>query len=202
MGGVVVDPEAESAMPGLFFVGEVCAGVHGANRLAGNALLEIFVMGEVAGVNAGMRAKEIPPLKVPEKEVRLEKGRLESMFSETGEDAGALRRSLQSVMWKKGGVIRNGDGLREGLAQIEELKTLSRKCKAEDPVQLMTRLELDNMLLVSEMVCRAALCRDESRGAHQRSDCPRERNPEWLKNILIRKGQGQKMLMEAVSTPQ
>ncbi|PKN63101.1 MAG: hypothetical protein CVU57_20770 [Deltaproteobacteria bacterium HGW-Deltaproteobacteria-15] len=202
MGGVVVDSEAESAMPGLFFAGEVCAGVHGANRLAGNALLEIFVMGEVAGVNAGMRAKEIPPLKIPEKEIRREKSRLEYMFSETGEDAGALCRSLQSTMWKKGGVIRNGEGLREGLAQIEELKTLSRKCKAEDPVQLMTRLELENMLLVSEMVCRAALYRDESRGAHQRSDCPQERNPEWLKNILIRKRQGQKMVMEAVPTTQ
>ena len=58
MGGVVADSEAETAMPGLFAAGEICAGVHGANRLAGNALLEVFVMGEVAGTNAALRAKE------------------------------------------------------------------------------------------------------------------------------------------------
>jgi succinate dehydrogenase/fumarate reductase flavoprotein subunit len=198
MGGVVVNAEAETAIPGLLAAGEVCAGVHGANRLAGNALSEVFVMGEVAGTNAAMRAKEIHTLNVPEREVRRERARLETMFSKTGEDARELCRSLQSLMWEKAGVIRSGDGLREGLARIEELHSLGKRCKADNPVELMRRLDLEGMLLVSEMVCRAALYRSESRGAHYRSDCPEERNPEWVKNIHIRKGQGQRMVLEPV----
>jgi len=200
MGGVVADSEAQTAMAGLFAAGEVCAGVHGANRLAGNALSEIFVMGEVAGTNAAQKAKEMDFPRVPERDVQGERGRLESLFSDTGKDAKEFSRSLQSTMWEKAGIIRNADGLSGALAQIEELQSLSKACKAETPVQLMRRLDLHNMLRVSEMVCKAALYRAESRGAHYRSDCPQERNPEWLKNILIRKEGGQKMTLEAVGT--
>lgn len=202
MGGVVADSEAETAVPGLFAAGEVCAGVHGANRLAGNALLEVFVMGEVAGTNAGLRAKDtfFPP--VPEREVQGEKVRLESLFSDAGNDAKGLCRSLQSVMWKKAGILRSADSLSETLAHIEELESLSKTCRAESPVQVMRRLDLHNMLRVSKMVCKAALYRTESRGAHYRSDCPQERNPEWRKNILIKKAHGQGMTLEAVDTVQ
>jgi aspartate oxidase len=186
MGGVVTDSEAATSMAGLFAAGEVCAGVHGANRLAGNALLEVFVMGEVAGTNAALRAKETPPPQVPEREVRGERVRLQSLFSNTGEDAKHFCRSLQSIMWEKAGIIRSADGLNGALARIEELESLSKKCRAENPVQLMRRLDLHNMLRVSKMVCNAALHRAESRGAHYRSDCPQEK-PEWQKNIFIRR---------------
>ena len=142
MGGVVTDSETETAMAGLYAAGEVCAGVHGANRLAGNALSEIFVMGEVAGTNAGLTAKETALPKVPEREVRAERVRLESLFSETGKDAKEFCRSLQSIMWEKGGITRSADGLSGALARIEELQTLSKKCRAENPVQLMRRLDL------------------------------------------------------------
>jgi succinate dehydrogenase/fumarate reductase flavoprotein subunit len=86
------------------------------------------------------------------------------------------------------------------LERIEELQALSKQCRAENPVQLMRRLDLHNMLRVSKMVCKAALCRAESRGAHYRSDCPQEINPGWKKNILIRKEDGQEMILEAVGT--
>jgi succinate dehydrogenase/fumarate reductase flavoprotein subunit len=198
MGGVVVNAEAETGVPGLLAAGEVCAGVHGANRLAGNALSEVFVMGEAAGTNARMRAGEIPDATLPEGEVRREKARLESMFTDTGEDARELCRSLQRLMWEKAGVIRDGYGLQEGLGRIEELRGRANGCRAENPVQLMRRLDLDHMLLVSEMVCRAALYRTESRGAHYRSDRPLEKNPEWRRNIVLRKGKGEKMILEAV----
>ena len=64
----------------------------------------------------------------------------------------------------------------------------------------MRRIDLHNMLQVSRMLCKAALSRTESRGAHYRSDCPLERNPEWRKNILIRKGDGGAMTLEAVGS--
>jgi succinate dehydrogenase/fumarate reductase flavoprotein subunit len=200
MGGVVTDSEAATAMAGLFAAGEVCAGVHGANRLAGNALLELFVMGEVAGTNAGLKAKETAFPQIPEREVQRERVRLESLFSDTGKDAKEFCRSLQSVMWEKAGILRSAESLSTALARIEELERLSRTCRAENPVQLMRRLDLNNMLRVSKMVCKAALFRTESRGAHFRSDCPQERTPEWRKNILIRKANGQNMTLEAVDT--
>jgi succinate dehydrogenase/fumarate reductase flavoprotein subunit len=197
MGGIAVDSEAETAMPGLLAAGEVCAGVHGANRLAGNALSEVFVMGEVAGTNAALRAKESAPPPIPQNEARGERLRLESLFSETGEDAKKLCRLLQSVMWEKAGIIRSADSLSMALARIEELETLSGKCRAENPVQLIRKLDLHTMLLVSKMVCKAALYREESRGAHFRGDFPQERNPEWHKNIVIRQENGRKMTLEA-----
>lgn len=200
MGGVVTDSEARTAVAGLFAAGEVCAGVHGANRLAGNALSEIFVMGEVAGANAGLSAKQTAFPNVPEREIQGEKVRLEALFSDTGEDAKEFCRALQTVMWEKAGIIRSAASLDAALTRIEALQTQSKTCRAESPVQLMRRLDLDHMLRVSKMVCKAALCRTESRGAHYRSDCPQERNPEWQKNILIRKSGGENMTLEAVDT--
>ena len=198
MGGIVTDSEAQTAVAGLFAAGEVCAGVHGANRLAGNALSEIFVMGEVAGANAGLSAKETALSPVPERELQGEKVRLEALFSDTGEDAKGFCRSLQSVMWEKAGIIRSAASLNAALTRIEEVETLSKTCRAESPVQLMRRLDLKSMLQVSKMVCRAALRRTESRGAHYRTDHPQEKNPEWLKNILIRNADGENMTLEAV----
>jgi len=200
MGGVVTDSEAATVIAGLFAAGEVCAGVHGANRLAGNALLELFVMGEVAGTNAGLKAKEAAFPQIPEREVQREMVRLQSLFSDTGKEAKEFCRSLQCLMWGKAGILRSGDSLSKALARIEELEGLSKTCRAENPVELIRRLDLNNMLLVSKMVCKAALYRAESRGAHYRSDWPQERNPEWQKNILIRKADGQKMTLEAVDT--
>jgi fumarate reductase (CoM/CoB) subunit A len=200
MGGVVTDSEARTAMAGLFAAGEVCAGVHGANRLAGNALSEIFVMGEVAGTNAGLSAKERPFPQVPEREILRERDRLESLFSDTGKDAKEFCRSLQSVMWEKAGIIRSAASLGAALVRIDELEALSKTCRAESPAELMRRLDLDHMLRVSKMVCKAALFRAESRGAHFRSDFPQERNPEWRKNIVIRKADGENMTLETVDT--
>jgi fumarate reductase (CoM/CoB) subunit A len=86
------------------------------------------------------------------------------------------------------------------LTRIEEMETLCKTCRVESPIQLMRRLDLDHMLRVSKMVCKAALYRAESRGAHYRSDFPQERNPEWQKNVLIRKADSENMTLEAVAT--
>ncbi len=75
----------------------------------------------------------------------------------------------------------------EALAQIVDLGSESQKCKIETPKDLMNNLGLQNMLLISEMVCRSALLRTETRGAHCRSDHPQEDNNNWLKNIVIHK---------------
>jgi succinate dehydrogenase/fumarate reductase flavoprotein subunit len=200
MGGISIDENAETIMPGLFAAGEVCAGVHGANRLGGNALSEVFAMGGVAGERAAQKARESNQPDLPQKEILTESNRLESFFSSGGGDLGELRRDLKDVMWHKVGIIRNKEHLEEALEEIEGIAASLKGLRIRDYKELMRYLELNNMVLISEMVCRAALLRTESRGAHCRSDYPEEDNQNWLKNILIGK-QDSKMSVEAVPMP-
>ena len=200
MGGISIDENAETIVPGLFAAGEVCAGVHGANRLGGNALSEVFSMGGVAGERAAQKALESDQPDLPEKEVLAEKERLESFISAGGEDLQELRRDLKDVMWRKAGIIRDEEGLKAALERTRVIAACLRKVHVKDYRELRRYLELENMVLLSEMVCRAALLRTESRGAHYRTDYPEEDNGNWLKNILIRK-EGKEIRLTAVPVP-
>ncbi len=187
MGGVMVDCSTQTALPGLYAVGEVSAGMHGANRLAGNALAEIFAMGGIAGQSAAATAKECDMGSVPEDQIEREKGRLESFFSQSGKDTTTLIKSLKKMMWLRAGIVRNSDDLEKALEKIAEFRSKSKECKVETPKDLMNNIGLGNMLLLSEMVCRSAFLRTETRGSHCRSDHPQEDNTNWLKNIILHK---------------
>ncbi len=195
MGGVVIDSSTRTSLPGLYGVGEVCGGMHGANRLAGNALAEIFAMGGIAGRSAAVNAKENEKSSLPEEQIEQERERLESLFSETGEDSISLIKSLKKMMWLRAGIVRSSEDLEKALARIEELRSKSRRCRVATPKDLMHSIGLQNMLLLSEMVCRSALLRTETRGSHCRSDYPQEDNGNWLKNIVIRK-ENDEMVMD------
>ena len=186
MGGVITGRDAETSVPGLFAAGEVCAGIHGANRLGGNALSEVFSMGSVAGREAALRARESGPRQIPDQDVEDEKTRLESILARSGDEPGTFRRSLKEVMWYKAGIVRNRIDLEAALDGIEELRSVNPSIRKGG--DLIKYLEFRNMLLLSEMVCKAALMRTESRGSHYRSDFPDEDNANWIKNIVIRKG--------------
>jgi succinate dehydrogenase/fumarate reductase flavoprotein subunit len=187
MGGVIIDTHAETSVPGLFAAGEVCAGMHGANRLGGNALSEVFAMGGIAGRKAALKSRETGPPEIPEDEIAHEKTRLESLLSQTGQDPKTLCRSLKDLMWYKAGIVRQKRDLEEALGRIEELKSISQESSITKASDLIRYLEFQNMLLLSEMVCLAGLLRTESRGSHHRSDCPEEDNANWLKNIVVHK---------------
>jgi len=197
MGGIVINEETETALSGLFAAGEVCAGVHGANRLGGNALTEIFALGEVAGHKAAEKALNMEFLNPHQEEINDERDRLESFSTKPGPMQKELRNSLKEIMWYKAGIIRSGDSIQEALKRIKELQSLSANVSAQNPGQIMKVLELNNMLQLSEIVCRSALLRTESRGSHFRLDHPEEDNKGWLKNILVRK-EGEKLLLETV----
>ena len=193
----MIDENAETPVPGLFAAGEVCAGAHGANRLGGNAIAEIFAMGGIAGRKAALKAREIGRPGSPEKEIVAEKARLESLLSKGNRHPKELRRSIKDVMWHRVGIIRKGTDLEEALGRVEELRSSILKLRIRDFRELIKSLELQNMLILTEMVCRAALLRTESRGAHYRSDYPEEDNANWLKNIVIHK-QDSGMRLEAI----
>ncbi len=187
MGGVIIDKNAKTSVPGLFAAGEVGAGIHGANRLAGNALSEVFTMGYIAGRRASLKAKEVGTEEMPQDEIAAEKDRLESLLIHGGQTPKTLSRLLKEVMWQKSGIVRHRDSLEEALQRIEAFRSPDSKSQVTKWAQLIRYLEFQNMLLISEMVCRAALFRTESRGSHYRRDYPEEDNNNWLKNIVLRK---------------
>jgi succinate dehydrogenase/fumarate reductase flavoprotein subunit len=197
MGGVVIDKNTETSVPGLFAAGEVGVGIHGANRLAGNALCEVFTMGYIAGRRASLKAKEVGAPEMPGDEISAEKARLESLLVDGGQAPKPLFRLLKELMWQKAGIVRHRESLEEALQRIEGFRSLIAKSSTTEWTQLIRYLELQNMLLISEMVCRAALLRTESRGAHYRSDYSEEDNRNWLKNIVLRKEE-RGMRLEAV----
>ncbi len=190
IGGIVTDDETRTPAGGLFACGEVVGGAHGANRLAGNALSEVFAMGAVAGENAAPYATETSLRKPDPAEVGAEKTRLESLLGEEQGNSGDLLRSLKNVMWYQAGIIRHQSGLKTARDKIKDIRSLAGRVRVADIKGLIKRLELDNMLLVAEIVSRAALERTESRGAHYREDYPQE-DPDWHANLFVTNRQGE-----------
>ncbi len=184
-GGVMINANAETRIGGLFAAGETCAGAHGANRLAGNALSEVFAMGGIAGKMAALRAKKLERPQLPEKKIAAERNRLESLEFNGNASLRDLRRSLKETMWYQAGITRHAKDLTQALGKIEEIRSRIPALQLKNYRELIQTLELHNMLFSAEMVCRAALKRTESRGAHYRSDYPAENNRDWLKNIVI-----------------
>lgn len=190
IGGLVTDASTSTGIPGLLACGEVVGGAHGANRLAGNALSECFAMGALAGESAAHQAKETPPRKPDPAEIDAEKARLESLLGEEQGNTRDLLRSLKEVTWLKVGIIRNQSGLMDARDKIKDLRSRAGMVRTADIKSLISRLELDNMLLVADMITRAALERKESRGAHFREDYPDE-DADWQANLFITNKQGE-----------
>lgn len=188
MGGVVTNENGETRLGGLFAVGEIASGIHGANRLGGNALAEVFAMGSWVGEKAAVQAKQTEQSVVSPTAVQDEKNRLESAVSPKGLPIGQMMKELKELMWDKAGIIRDERGLN---AALQRLGDPWGRTAVESPADLIRSLEFQSMRLTATMVCRAALERTESRGSHFRTDYPEEDNNRWLKNIWIeKKGSG------------
>jgi len=164
IGGVVADQDARSAMPGLLACGEAASsGVHGANRLASNSLLEGLVFGAVAGAGAGeAAARETSSL-----QPRLVQSDVEPS-PRTLLDLADVRNSLRSVMWRNVGIERT----RDRLAETEEIVNFWGRYVFDKLFDDRTGWETQNMLAVARLVTASALARRESRGVHFRVDYP------------------------------
>jgi fumarate reductase (CoM/CoB) subunit A len=165
MGGLRITTNTETTLPCLFACGEVAGGVHGANRLGGNALADTQVFGKRAGEAAG-KAKERKK-EVEQKQIEAEEERLGTFLS--GEvPPSTVVRSLQTVMWEGAGIFRTGHELEKTLGIIRHLQTL--RPRAASPANLAECCILQNMLVTASLVVKGALLRKESRGAHMRRD--------------------------------
>ena len=165
MGGLKITIECRTTVPGLFACGEVAGGVHGANRLGGNALADTQVYGKRAGENAGKSEKKVK--KVDPEQIRYQEERL-SAFLDGDTNPAFVARELRLAMWKGAGIFRAADALNKTLCRVTQLSRCA--LKAESSRNLAECCTVQNMLLTASLVCRAALLRPESRGAHMRTD--------------------------------
>lgn len=178
IGGALVDRQAKTSLPGLWGAGEVTSsGLHGANRLASNSLLEGLVYGAIAGRNASAAA-----LAQGERELRVLPIRNPSRVSSgLPIDLADIRNSIRSLMWRAVGVQRRRDRLEEAVHQIQKYSSYV----LSHDLDTLDAWELQNMLTVSLMMTTAALFRTESRGVHFRTDFPVADNAQWRKHLTV-----------------
>lgn len=165
MGGLCIDHDCRTTVPGLFACGEVAGGVHGANRLGGNALAETQVFGRRAGDSAG---KEPVREKNQNDSVIQQVIKTLKEFSEGQTPAHQIRKQLQEAMWNGAGIFRNKDALQQTLDKIDSLDQV--RMKAKIPEELAECCIVKNMLTTARLIVRSAMTREESRGAHVRTD--------------------------------
>ncbi|MEQ9642434.1 MAG: FAD-binding protein [Alphaproteobacteria bacterium] len=188
MGGIRVDEDMASTVPGLFAAGEALGGPNGANRLSGNAITEALVFGERAGRSAAALAGGADANIAAAARATL--ATLEGAIGRAGDGPTptAAIAELQQLMQDDVGPFRTAEGLERAVTRIGELRralpTMPTGAGGGFDMQLADWLELRNMLLVADCVARAALARDESRGAHQRSDYPTLAE-RWEENQVV-----------------
>jgi len=202
MGGVHTDFDGKTTIPGLFACGEAaCVTINGANRLGSNSLSECLVFGRRAGVSAAMLAisrrekgsapRDLLPRATGEY-VHADSDRMYAILKrESGEERLAdLRNELQSLMDAQVGIFRDGEGLKEALGKIRDLRSRSLSVKIEDRglvfnSELTAMYELDFMIDVAETIAHSALMRQESRGAHYRTDFQNRDDRNYLFHQLV-----------------
>jgi succinate dehydrogenase / fumarate reductase flavoprotein subunit len=209
MGGVVVDINCRTKVKGLFAVGEIISQIHGANRLGGNSLLDTVVFGKIAGREAARFA-----MQAERGNTKKTNGRTETKSDVDAQKVSdkdyyegvsvvkepiSFRNEIQDLMKQNAGIVRNQTRLQNGLKRILELKSKFysnkhninlKKFKTgynNDFENVVVSWQVKSSLIACEAIIRSALMRQESRGAHYRSDFPKLDDEEWKVNIYCRK---------------
>ncbi len=170
MGGVRTDLHGRTSVKGLYGAGEVtCTGVHGANRLASNSLLEGLVFGARAG---RAMAEDNSKFKVQSSKFELETSNLKLETSV----ATAVKKRVKRLMWERVGILRDAESLRRALSEIEQISRANLGASSR------------NFVSVALLVTRAALWRTESRGGHFRTDFPQRDDAKWRVHSIQKTG--------------
>ncbi|OPX70805.1 MAG: L-aspartate oxidase [Methanoregulaceae archaeon PtaB.Bin009] len=173
MGGHRITENGETTISGLYACGEVAGGVHGANRLGGNALADTQVFGKRAGEAAGKSGKKSG--RIDQRAMDAQEARLSAFFD--GEVVpSTVARSLRTAMWEGAGIFRTAKELEKTLGVINHLSSL--RLKASGRSNLAECCILQNMLTTASLVVKGALIRKESRGAHVRKDVTQTWDPQ------------------------
>jgi len=205
MGGVKTDAETcQTIVKGLYAAGEVGSGVHGANRLGGNSLTDIQVEGAVAGKHAAEYSRNAKHEEC-KGEAEREFLRLLALLGEGKIKHSVIQQELKELMWANVGMKRDKEGLIKTIEKLEELQKKAKNLQASGGRECNTAwqesIETVGMLVVAEAVARCSLEREESRGAHFRTDFP-QRRKNWVLNIICERNNYGKMILERQSVPE
>ena len=213
MGGVVVDINCRTTVKGLFAVGEVISQIHGANRLGGNSLLDTIVFGKIAGGEAAKFAKQgiTENTKKTEAASQLKSNvynQKKELDDNNDDYYGGIfvvkqpinfRNEIQELMKQNAGIVREQTRLQNGLKRILDMKDEFYSDKDNIKIKefeiddynncedLVLSWQVKSSLIACEAIIRSALIRQESRGAHYRSDFPKLDDEKWKINIYCRK---------------
>ncbi|WP_143961755.1 L-aspartate oxidase [Litoribacter populi] len=185
MGGLVIDFEnGYTGVPGLYAVGEAACGLHGANRLGGNSLIETVVLGKLTG--EGLSRKILEESSEQKNNSVKEKNFKPSSFPWQTQPEEIIEE-IKLLMWEHAGIIRTEENLNNGLQKLEEIeigmKENAVEAKSLDFQIKWKNLDLFTVLEVSKLVVKAAKERKESRGAHYRDDFP-DKSEDWKVNLI------------------
>ena len=195
MGGIDCNENCETNVKGIYAAGEAaCVSVHGANRLGGNSLLETVVFGKIAGKNAAEFSQKAE-LKIPDDELdkaaEKQKTYIDGFFQQKGsETVGSIKDKMYKIMIDKVGVFRNKADLEATVKELADLKEkvgeiqLSSTSKAFN-VELMSAFDVKKMIELAQAIAGGALLREESRGAHTRTDFPTRDDEKFLHHTLF-----------------
>jgi len=197
MGGIHTDSNGATALPGLYAAGEAaCVSINGANRLGSNSLPELLVFGARAGRAAAeyaSRGLDVNPRIIAQKTD--EHRRLETdLFNAKGRERMAtIRDEMQAIMERSAGIYRTGASLQQGVAELRALQARVAGIAIEDRsrtfnTERVAALELAFTLDIAETMVAAGLRREESRGAHQRTDFPKRDDARFLTHSLVYRG--------------
>jgi succinate dehydrogenase / fumarate reductase flavoprotein subunit len=203
MGGVRVDGDTQmSTVPGLFAAGEVAAGLHGANRLGGNSLSDLLVFGKRAGEFAAKFARENSAAAIDDAQIQKTANTALEPFDRgpAGENPYQIQYELQDKMQELVGIVRVESEMKQALGVVAGLNKRAVRAGIAGHRQYNngwhTAMDLENLLTISEAITRAALLRQESRGAQFRDDFP-DKSADWGKhNIIVRQSDTGEMVVE------
>lgn len=199
MGGVEIDEKGKTALPGLFAAGEAAWGVHGANRLGGNALTECAVFGRLAAdgavnyIREKREEREVSPESLEALQRKWERkaaGYLRKKRGSFGHPRDLLRE-LKDLVWRFAGPSREDKSLKEGLEGLNHLKRKAENLSPATVDALFDRKRLKNGMLLMEAILRGSLLRQESRGSFFRKDFPNQDDPNWRRSSCYRLNKGE-----------
>lgn len=183
LGGLIIDADGATDLAGLYAVGEAATGVHGANRLSGNALSECLVFGIRAGRAAALRAMAAGPTEIPKAQIVAFEREVQVLLAGDGPTPAEWQQAVRQAAWEGIGVVRTAAGLRKAAETFEALFAERPRCASRQDV--VQALETRHLVLTGRLVARAALLRTESRGQHLRQDYP-ERSSGWCRWVVLR----------------
>ncbi|WP_167138593.1 FAD-binding protein [Diaminobutyricimonas sp. TR449] len=189
MGGVWVRSEDHSTeVDGLYAIGEASSGLHGANRLGGNSLIELLVFGRIVGQAAAAYSTALPAQVRSAEAVAEARGEIDALLAASGEEnVRALQRAIRDTMTEFAGVVRDEEGLTQGLAELDKIEARMSDIGVHPDVagyqDLAHAFDLKSAALAARATLEAARERRETRGAHNRSDYP-EIDPELQVNLV------------------